>query len=92
MKTEWLGSESGNQWGQSWQSIIKSEPLEYVLSLILFNILINVLDDKRKHTLSKFAGYASPEVVVDTPEAHPASIFITRGILTGWRNETTDIS
>lgn len=63
-----------------------------MLNLILFNILINVLDEGRKFTLSKFAGYVNPEVVVDTPEAHPASVFITRKILAGRRNEPTNIS
>lgn len=60
--------------------------------LIPFNIFINVLDDRKKRILSKFVGYANPDGVVDIPAAHPASLFITRGILTGWRNEPTDIS
>lgn len=60
--------------------------------LIPFNIFINVLDDGKKRILSKFVGYANPDGMVDIPAAHPPSLFITRGILTGWRNEPTDIS
>lgn len=43
---------SGDQWEQSWQSIIRSEPQESALSLILFNIFTNVSDDGTKCTPS----------------------------------------